>query len=84
MSQMNQMNQIKRKSYKFRIVNTAIMAFSLSGMMTIYITFINLGMVDGFIYYWFKAWMLAAPVAFVCVIIIASPVQKLTKRLLDS
>lgn len=57
------MNQMTRKSYKFRIVNTAIMAVSLSGMMTVYITFINLGMVDRFVYYWFKTWMLAAPVA---------------------
>lgn len=78
------MDQMKRKSYKFRIVNTVIMAVSLSGMMTIYITFINLGMVDRFVYYWLKAWMLAAPIAFVCVMIIANPVQKLTKRLLDS
>ena len=76
------MNQVERKSYKFRIVNTSIMAVSLSGLMTLYITFVNLGTIEGFVYYWLKAWILAAPVAFVCVMIIANPVQKLSKKLL--
>ena len=67
---------------KFRILNTAIMAVLLSGMMTVYITFINLGMIEGFIYHWLKAWLLAAPAAFICVMILAIPVQKLTKKLL--
>lgn len=70
-------------SWKFRLINTAIMAMLLSGLMTLYITFVNLGSIEGFVYYWLKAWMLAAPVAFVCVMIIASPVQKLTKRILE-
>jgi len=76
------MNQINRR---FRIMSTAIMAILLSGMMTAYITFINLGMIEGFVYYyWLKAWVLAAPAAFVGVTILASPVQKLTKKLLEA
>ena len=69
-------------SWKFRIVNTAIMSFFLSGLMTIYVTFINLGLVDDFIAQWVKAWTLAAPAAFVCVMILMMPVQRVTKKLL--
>lgn len=68
-------------SWTFRIINTAIMSFFLSGLMTVYITFINLGMVDNFIGHWLKAWLLAAPAAFVCVMILATPVTKLTKKI---
>ena len=50
--------------------------------MTIYITFINLGMVENFIQYWLKAWLYAAPAAFICVLTLANPVQKLTKKVL--
>lgn len=69
-------------SWKFRLVNTAVMAILLSGLMTVYITFINLGMIEDFIYHWLKAWLLAAPAAFICVMILSVPVQKLTKKLL--
>lgn len=34
--------------FKFRLVNTAIMATLLSGIMTMFITFINLGWSDAF------------------------------------
>ncbi|PIE82256.1 MAG: hypothetical protein CSA10_00935 [Cardiobacteriales bacterium] len=69
-------------SWKFRIINTAIMAFFLTCLMTIYITFINLGFVENFVSAWLKAWALAAPAAFICVLFLAQPVQKLTKKLL--
>ena len=69
-------------NWRFRLLNTAIMAILLSGLMTVYITFINLGMIEGYIYYWLKAWLLAAPAAFICVLILASPVQKFTRKLL--
>lgn len=69
-------------SWKFRLLNTAIMSILLSGLMTVYISFINLGMIEDFVYYWLKAWLLAAPVAFICVLILANPVHKFTKNLL--
>ncbi|WP_350559347.1 DUF2798 domain-containing protein [Psychrobacter sp. CAL346-MNA-CIBAN-0220] len=69
-------------NWKFRLLNTATMAILLSGVMTIYITYINLGMIESFIQYWLKAWLLAAPAAFICVLILANPVQKFTKKLL--
>ena len=69
-------------SWKFRLLNTAIMSVVLSALMTIYITFINLGMVENFIQLWLKAWLYAAPAAFICVLILANPVQKLTRKVL--
>lgn len=50
-------------SWKFRLLNTAIMSITLSALMTIYITFINLGIVENFIQYWLKAWLYAARAA---------------------
>lgn len=70
-------------NWKFRLLNTAIMAILLSGLMTIYVTSINLGMIENFISYWIKAWILAAPAAFVCVFILATPVQKVTRKILE-
>lgn len=69
-------------NWKFRLVNTAIMAFLLSGFMTIYVTWINLGFVNQFIYFWLKAWSMAFPAAFFGVLVLATPVQKLTKKIL--
>ena len=69
-------------NWKFRLLNTAIMAILLSGVMTIYITYINLGMIESFVQYWLKSWLLAAPAAFLCVLILANPVQKFTRKLL--
>ena len=69
-------------SWSFRLLNTAIMSFLLSGLMTVYVTFINLGFVADFISLWIKAWILAAPAAFVIVMILAMPVQRLTHAIL--
>lgn len=69
-------------NWTFRLLNTAIMALLLSGFMTIYVTWINLGFTEHFIAQWLKAWLLAAPAAFIGVLLLATPVQKLTKKLL--
>ena len=69
-------------SWSFRLLNTAIMSFLLSGLMTVYVTLINLGFVADFIHYWIKAWILAAPAAFIIVMMLATPVQRLTYAIL--
>lgn len=68
--------------FKFRLVNTAIMATLLSGIMTMFITFINLGWSDTFFSNFFNAWKIALPAAFTIVLIIGQPVQKLTHKIL--
>ncbi len=67
---------------KFRIVNTAIMSVLLSFMMTMFITFINLGWSESFFINFFNAWKVALPAAFLAVLIIGQPVQKLTQKIL--
>lgn len=78
------LNWIGRKTMnlKFRIVNTAIMSVLLSFMMTMFITFINLGWSDDFFMNFLHAWKIAWPAAFVAVLIIGQPVQQFTKRIL--
>ncbi len=69
--------------FKFRLVNTAIMATLLSGIMTMFITFINLGWSDTFFSNFFNAWKIALPAAFIIVLIIGQPVQNLTRKILE-
>lgn len=70
-------------SWKFRLVNTAVMAFCLSGFMTMYVTWLNLGMTANFVQHWLTAWLCSAPAAFLGVLILATPVQKITRKLLN-
>ncbi len=67
-------------NFKFRLFNTAVMSFLLSMMMTLWVTWINIGFVDDFIWRWLKAWGLAFPAAFICVLILATPVMKFSKK----
>lgn len=71
-------------SFAFRVVNTAIMSFLLSGFMTLYVTWINLGFIEGFIGFWLKAWLMAAPAAFIGVLVLAPIVLKITQKLIKS
>ncbi|WP_227674085.1 DUF2798 domain-containing protein [Psychrobacter phenylpyruvicus] len=59
------------------------MATLLSGIMTMFITFINLGWSDSFFSNFFNAWKIALPAAFIIVLIIGQPVQKLTHKILE-
>lgn len=70
-------------SWKFRLVNTALMSTLLSLLMTLWVTWINLGLGPGFVARWLTAWALACPAAFVCVLLLAQPVAQLTRRLLN-
>lgn len=66
--------------FKFRLVNSAIMSFLLSGFMTIYVTWIR-GFPPNFVALWIKAWALAFPAAFIGVLILAPMVGKLTAKI---
>lgn len=67
-------------SFKFRLFNTAVMSMLLSLMMTLWVTWINLGFVEDFFLRWGKAWILAWPAAFVCVLVLANPVLTFSKK----
>ncbi|MBR0573242.1 MULTISPECIES: DUF2798 domain-containing protein [Pasteurellaceae] len=66
---------------KFRLFNSAVMSFLLSMLMTLWVTWINLGFVDDFLSRWLKAWGLAFPAAFICVLILVQPVMKFSKKI---
>ena len=74
----------KIMNFKFRVVNTAIMSVMLSFLMTMFITFINLGWSDSFFTNFFNAWKVALPAAFLAVLIIGQPVQNLTRKILKT
>ncbi len=65
---------------KQRLVFTLMMSFTLSVLMTLWITFINLGAAPDFFARWLKAWVLAWPTAFVIAFITGPTIQKLSMR----
>ncbi len=67
-------------NFKFRLFNTAVMSLLLSLLMTLWVTWINLGFADDFLLRWMKAWLLAFPAAFFCVLILAQPVMKFSRK----
>lgn len=69
-------------NFKFRLLNTALMSIALSFIMTLYVTWINLGIHQGFILHWIRAWLMAAPAAFFGVLLISTPIAALSKKLL--
>lgn len=66
--------------WKFRLFNTAVMALLLSLLMTLWVTWINLGFVSNFFARWMQAWGLAFPAAFFCVMILAKPVMRFSEK----
>ena len=65
---------------KQRLAFTLMMSFTLSVLMTLWITFINLGAAPDFLARWLKAWLLAWPAAFVIAFITGPTIQKLSMR----
>lgn len=68
---------------KFRILFSILMSLGLSILMTLWVTFINLGINDDFLLQWGKAFLLAWPVAAITAFMIAEPIRNLTQRLLS-
>ena len=48
---------------KQRFVFAVVMSGVLSFLMSAWVTFVNVGLVDGFVYRWLGAWLLAWPAA---------------------
>ena len=64
-----------------RIIQSALMSLALSLLMTCWVTFINLGLSDQFIFKWGKAFLLAWPAAFTIAFTMGPLVMKLTQRI---
>jgi len=66
---------------KLRLIHSLLMSGVLSLLMTCWITYINLGAVDGYLGLWMKAWVLAWPPAFVISFIAGPSILHLAQRL---
>lgn len=56
-------NLRERSGMKHRFFFAILMSFVLTFFMSAWVTFINVGLIDGFINYWMSAWLLAWPAA---------------------
>ncbi|NOU52304.1 DUF2798 domain-containing protein [Pseudoalteromonas sp. JBTF-M23] len=68
---------------KHRITFTLLLSFFLSVLMTLWVTYINLGITSHFLLNWGKAFILAWPAAAVVSFFSAPIAQKLTNKLMS-
>ena len=72
------MSKVMQQRLLFSFLMSGVMAFLIGA----WVTFINLGLISGYIFYWMKAFLLAWPAGFVVVTLLAPTVQRLTQSLL--
>lgn len=65
-----------------RLVFTFLMSVYMVFIMTCVITLVNTGLADGFALRWFKAFIVAWPVAFVLILVGAPRLQKLAGKMI--
>ncbi|MPY26213.1 DUF2798 domain-containing protein [Shewanella sp. YLB-07] len=66
---------------KQRIVFSLLMSFVLSLLMTLWITWINLGLAPNFLWLWAKAFILAWPAAATISFLFAPKVHNLSEKI---
>ncbi len=64
------------KKYE-RVLFSLFMSTFMSGFMSLVVTYINIGIVDGFIYIWLNAYWRAFIIAFPTIFIIVPQVRRL-------
>lgn len=69
---------------KQRLLTAMLMSLLLSGLMTAWVTWLNLGFTAHFIGLWLHAYLCAWPAAFIIVVLLGPLVQRLALRLLQS
>ncbi|WP_340677435.1 DUF2798 domain-containing protein [Paraglaciecola sp.] len=65
-----------------RVIFTLLFSCSLSFLMSAWVTFINLGLVNDYLHCWAIAFANAWPAAFFCAWILNKPITYLTKQIL--
>ncbi|MBK8453602.1 MAG: DUF2798 domain-containing protein [Thiofilum sp.] len=66
---------------KVRLLFALFMSFSMALIMTFIIVALNTGFDNGFLIRWGKSFLMAFPIAFGAVLVLAPQVQKLVARL---
>tara|TARA_Y100001951_G_scaffold26950_1_gene20897 strand:- start:23517 stop:23711 length:195 start_codon:yes stop_codon:yes gene_type:complete len=59
------------------------MSLIMSGVMSLFISLINVGFIDGIFCLWMKAWGMAFIVAFPCVVVVNPLVRRLVWLVVD-
>lgn len=65
-----------------RLIFTFMMSIYMVFIMTFVITLVNTGLSEGFALRWFKAFVVAWPIAFVLILVGAPRLQKLAGKLI--
>ena len=63
------------------LISGALNSFALSLLMTAWVTWRNLGASSDFVEHWISAFVSAWPLALVLLLIVRTPMSKLTKKL---
>ena len=66
---------------KARLILSLLMSSVMVFMVTLLVTFLNLGLVPNFLMQWAKAYLIAWPVAAITAFFIMSPARRLTERI---
>jgi len=69
-----------KKKYS-QVIFVVITAFGMSIIMSLVITYINIGMDSEFLIRWSKAWLVAFPIAIIAAIIVSPVAKKITDRI---
>ena len=60
-----------------------LMSLFMAGFMSFIVTLINMGFVDGILYFWLEAYWKAFLVAFPTIIIVVPQVRKITSKFIE-
>ena len=60
-----------------------VMGFLMSASITLATTFVRIGAVENFFWIWLEVWLVAYPVAIVCVLVYRPLATKLTAEILE-
>ena len=69
-----------KKKYS-QVIFVVITAFGMSIIMSLVITYINMGMDSEFLIRWSKAWLVAFPIAIFAAIIVSPVAKKITNKI---
>lgn len=69
---------------KQRLLSSVLMSVLLSGLMTAWVTWLNLGFVSDFLSRWLHAYVLSWPAAFTIVVLLGPAVQRFAWRMVTT
>ncbi|MDB5794332.1 MAG: hypothetical protein JWR25_711 [Noviherbaspirillum sp.] len=63
------------------VLFAVVMSLIMTVILTCFVTFMNTGMGNGFMLRWLRAFLLAWPVAFICIMLFANKVRRVVTLL---